>query len=85
MNMKTRHSTLETYIDDRPTNIKKFYNAFGLENLDKSNLTISGKDLSFYKETELLMLKCAFQQMWTFCCAVTRPAADDIMNYYYYS
>ena len=34
MNMKTWHSTLEAYIDDRPTYIKKTYNAFCLENLD---------------------------------------------------
>ena len=34
INIKTRHSILETYKDDRPTYIKKTYDAFGLENLD---------------------------------------------------
>jgi len=63
MNMKTWHSTLEAYIDNRPTYIKKTYNAFCLENLDLSNFTLDCKDLSFYIVTELLMLKCAFQKM----------------------
>lgn len=63
MNMKTWHSTLEAYIDNRPTYIKKTYNAFCLENLDLSNFILDCKDLSFYIVTELLMFKCAFQKM----------------------